>query len=247
MSVNTVPMTSLLPAPTGLNAHFFGQSVSGGSDFYYWVQALYPDGWSQLSGYVHLGSMPAAFNVLNFALMKWNDMPGAILYNVFRTTTTTAPTLAANLIAQVTKAAHTDKGDTAFNASLVAVPFGGLRFAQARYDFAIDGGGSTSVATNLTNSDTIPINAIMVAVVIQVGTALAGATNLKLGVSAGGSTTTIMASTAIGSVTGIIPGAPTFAVPVKMTAAGVVTFEPTVAVLTAGTIDIFVLYILPPD
>lgn len=237
-------MTKIDPAPTGLTAQFFGTSAS--STFYYWVQALMPNGeWSQLTRSNALTNVPASFDHLNLVLVKWNPVPLAVLYNVFRTTTTTQPGLAPTQVAQTTSSSYTDKGQSAFGTP-VCVPYAGLRFAQARYDFAIDGGGSTSVATNLTNSDTIPINAILVAAIINVGTALGGATNILLGVSSGGSSSTILASTAIGSVTGVVAGAPLWTAPVKMTAAGQITFETTGAALNAGTFDVLVAYYLPP-
>lgn len=241
-------MTQTHPAPTGLNARFFGQSVPvGGTSYSYWVQALGPDGiWSELSGVVTIANCPASFDHYQFAAIGWNPVPGAVLYNLFQATSTTQPGLAANLQYQGTAPNYTSRGQGAFNSALVAVPYAGLRFAQARYDFAIDGGLSTSASTSLANSDTIPLNAIIVAVVISVGTALAGPTDIEFGLS-GMAAGTLLGATAIGSVTGIIPGLGTFAAPVKVTTASVVTAKVTVAVATAGTIDFYILYIQSPD
>ena len=117
------------------------------------------------------------------------------------------------------------------------------RVARAKYDFAVDG-GLVSTITPVTNA-TIPDNAVIVGGTINSTTAAAGATaTIAVGTSAGSSTTSLLAATAVGSFTtdAVLNSAATFAAPVKMTASGSVTVTIATADLTAGVIEITVLY-----
>lgn len=118
-----------------------------------------------------------------------------------------------------------------------------LRTARAKYDFAIDG-GLVSTITPATNAS-LPINAVIVGAIINSTTAAAGATaTIAVGTSAGSSTTAILGATAVTSFTlnALLNGASTFAAPVKLTAVGSVTVTIATAALTAGVIEITLLY-----
>lgn len=122
----------------------------------------------------------------------------------------------------------------------------GLRVAHAKYDFAVDGGAQGTIAP--TNSDTIPDNAILVAVTINSPTAVTsdGSATVAIGTSAGSSTTSIKGATAKASYSAdaLLNGVPVFATPVKLTAAGTITFTIGTADLTAGVIEVWVLYVV---
>lgn len=119
--------------------------------------------------------------------------------------------------------------------------------ARATYSFAVSGGVQGTITP--TDSDTIPDNAIIVAVTINSTTAVtsAGAATVAIGTSAGSSTTALKGATAKTSYSAdaLLNGVPVFATPIKMTAAGTITFTIADADLTAGVIEVFVLYFLP--
>lgn len=123
---------------------------------------------------------------------------------------------------------------------------GGLRVAHAIYDFAADGGAVATIAPR--NSDTIPDNAIMVGGTINVTTAVlsGGSATVAIGTSAGSSATSIKAATAKASLSAdaVLNAVPVFATPVKMTAAGTITFTVAVSALTAGVIEVWIFYVL---
>ncbi len=239
------PMTVQTPSPTGVVATYFGAS-GGTTDYYYWIQAIYPSGRSLLAS-SNLVTAVASFSQSNLILVTWNAMAGAIGYNVYRTATSTSPTVGTNFMASVTSNSFTDNGALAISAGQVIVD--ALRTARARYSFAVDGGGAPGLIT-LAQSDVIPKLAIMVGGYIKVTTNFATATNVGVGTSAGSSATSLIASTAIatlntGTVTGVTPVVPTNATPVLMTADGTITITSTVAALTAGIMDIQVNYLMP--
>jgi hypothetical protein len=126
----------------------------------------------------------------------------------------------------------------------IATNFGRLRTARCVYDFAVDGGADALITP--TNGETIPINAVVLGAFINVITAVTsgGSATVSVGLSAGaGGAAALLAATAKASLgTGLTVGVPTPAVPVKMSAAGKITFTPAVAVLTAGKIEVVVLY-----
>lgn len=118
-----------------------------------------------------------------------------------------------------------------------------LRVARAKYDFAADG-GEVSTITPATNA-TIPNNAVIVGGTINSTTAAIGATaTISVGTSAGSSAASLLAATGVASFSldALLNSAATFAAPVKMTAAGSITITIATAALTAGVIEITVLY-----
>lgn len=237
------PMTVFNPAPTGLTAQYFG--AKGSTDRYYWVQAIYPSGKSLLVGAPKVTTGGLDNN--NRVSVEWNAMAGAIGYNVFYTTTSTPPTSGAGIfMGTVTYPTFVDNGIVAAAGLSNFVIIDGLCTARARYDFAIDGDPLAPGLITLANSDTIPKGAIMLGGYIYTPTNLAGATNVIVGISAGGSNASLHASATIATYNGlIVPVVPTWAVPVRTTAAGTITITSTVAALTAGVMDIQVVYMMP--
>ena len=126
------------------------------------------------------------------------------------------------------------------------VAYGTLRVAHCLYDFAVDGGAQGTIVP--TNSDTIPDNAILIGSTINSPTAVAsaGAATVAVGTSAGSSTTAIKGATgkASYSTDAVLNGVPVFATPVKMTAAGTITFTIGAADLTAGVVEVWVFYVV---
>jgi len=120
---------------------------------------------------------------------------------------------------------------------------GVLRVARAKYNFAVDG-GAISTITPAVNA-TIPNDAIIVGGTINSTTAAVGATaTIAVGTSLGSSTTSLLAATAVASFAAdsLLNSVATFAAPVKMTAAGQITVTIAVVALTAGVIEVTVLY-----
>jgi len=239
------PMTVGTPAPTGVIAEYFGPA-GGSTAYYYYIQAIYPSGRSLLTS-SNLVTTAAALTSSGFILVQWNAMAGAIGYNVFRTASTTLPTVGTIFLGSVTANAYTDTGTPALSTGQVIVD--GVRIARGYYDFAADGGGAPGLIT-LAQSDSIPLGAIMIGGVIKVKTAFVGATNVGVGTSAGSSSTALIVSTAIatlntGTVSGVTALVPTNTTPVLMTAAGTLTITSTVAPLSAGKMDILVEYLMP--
>jgi len=122
----------------------------------------------------------------------------------------------------------------------------GLRVAHCKYDFAVDGGVQGTIAP--ANSDSIPDNAIIVGATINSTTAVTslGSATVAIGTSAGSGTTSIKTATgkASYSLDAVLNGVPVFATPVKLTAAGTVTFTIGAADLTAGVIECWVFYVV---
>jgi hypothetical protein len=145
---------------------------------------------------------------------------------------------AGNIVATFSKEA-----DGTYNFNMAGA--NGLRCAHAKYDFAVHGGAQSTIAPL---SDTIPDNAILVGGTINSTTAVlsGGAATVAIGTSAGSSTTSIKTATgkASYSVDAVLNVVPVFATPVKMTAAGTITFTIGAADLTAGVIEAWVLYVV---
>lgn len=122
----------------------------------------------------------------------------------------------------------------------------GLRVAHAKYDFAVDG-GVTGLITPV-DADTIPDNAIMVGGTINSPTAVTsdGSATLAIGTAAGSAADAIKDATAKASYSAdaLLDVVPTFDVPVKMTAAGRITFTIGTADLTAGVVEVWVFYVV---
>lgn len=234
-------LTAETQAPTGLYARSY--NGAGGSNTYvYWVQAIYPWGKSVAAQSNTLTNVNSPTNPGGISV-EWNAMVGAIGYLVYRTTSVTPPTV-SGYMAAVSGNNFSDMGlITPATASLVVAD--GLRFAQARYDFALDTGAIALLT--LANSDTIPANAIVYGGVVNSTTALVGSGgSVSIGTTAGSSAASILAVTAITSLTldAVLKSTAT-ATPFKMTSAGTVTLTPSTTALTAGVIDIIVYYSMP--
>ena len=119
--------------------------------------------------------------------------------------------------------------------------------AYAKYSFAVDGGAVSTITP--VGTALIPDNAVLVGATINSTTAVTsgGSATVAIGTSAGSSTTSILGATGKASFTldALLNGVPVFATPVKMTAAGSVTFTIGTAALTAGVIEVFIYYVIP--
>jgi hypothetical protein len=153
-------MTSEFASPSGVVAAYFG-GTGGSTTRYYWIQAIYPTGKSNLQSSNALASTLAALDQNNRVLISWNQMFGAIGYNVYYTTSSTAPISGAILIGVTTYPTFADSGQSN-SANLQTAQFSpdGLRQYRARYDFSVDGGGAPGLIT-LAVSDIIPANFII--------------------------------------------------------------------------------------
>lgn len=123
-------------------------------------------------------------------------------------------------------------------------PAGGFQTAKAIYSFAADGGAQATIVPKRTAS--LPKNAVIVGGSINsTGAVLsAGSATLAVGTSAGSSTTSILAATAKASLSAnaLINAVPVWATPVKLSAAGNITVTIGTADLTAGVVEITLLY-----
>jgi hypothetical protein len=119
-----------------------------------------------------------------------------------------------------------------------------LRTAKAIYRFSVDGGAIATITPN--SGATLPNDAVIVGAHINTTTttASAGAATISVGTSAGSSAVSLLAATAFTSFTAdtILAGIPTMAVPLKLTAAGNLTVTIGTATLTAGVVEVTVLY-----
>ncbi len=124
----------------------------------------------------------------------------------------------------------------------------GVYAAHAVWSFATDGGAISTITPAI--NQVIPINAIVYGAIVNSTTALVGASGtIAVGTSAGSSTTSIKAATAVASYTtnAVLAGAPIFTAgsAFKMTAAGSITITIATTPMSAGVLDITVLYIIP--
>lgn len=124
---------------------------------------------------------------------------------------------------------------------------GMLQYAQAKYSFAVDGGAVSTIT--LAGNATLPANAIILGGTINVTTQLTsgGAATVAIGTSAGSSTTSILGATAVASfTTGQLAMKPVFTAATyqKLSAAGQVTVTIATAALTAGVMDIILVYVV---
>ena len=119
-----------------------------------------------------------------------------------------------------------------------------LRVAKAIYSFAVDGGAVSTITP--VGTVALPDNSVIIGATINSTTAVtsAGAATVAVGTSAGSSTTSILGATAKASLSAdaVINGVPVLATPVKLTAAGNVTFTVGTAALTAGVIEATLYY-----
>ena len=119
----------------------------------------------------------------------------------------------------------------------------GVRVAHALYDFTVDGGASCTPA----NSDTIPKDAVVFGGVINSTVALAaeGAATLAIGTASGSAGNSILTATgkaALGLDAVLVPSCA--AAPFKVTAAGKLSVTVATGPVTAGQVEIWVLYFL---
>lgn len=233
------------PAPTGVTAKFFGTS-GGATTRYYWVQAIYTGGLSALQGAPVVTAL-AALDNNNRVQVEWSAMAGAIGYNVFYTTSATAPTTGLILLGTTTYPAFTDNGQSNSPMQATVVVGGnGLLTARAHFSFATDGGAVGLITLAL--SDTIPLGAIMQGGYAFVNVALTseGAATIAIGTSAGSAANALKAAAAVAgySLAAVLPLVPTFAIPVRMTAAGTITITVATAALLTGEMDVTVFYSL---
>ena len=156
-------------------------------------------------------------------------------------------TVGANLlIGSAEKAQLT--GDGTVRVKLFGVPgfsgqVNGVKVAHALYDFTVDGGTSCTPA----NSDTIPANAVVFggAVNSTVAVTAAGAATVAIGTAAGSAGNSILTATGKASLSLDAVVAPTCAAtPFKMSAAGKISVTIATGPLTAGQIEVWVLYAL---
>lgn len=119
-----------------------------------------------------------------------------------------------------------------------------LKVAHAIFDFSVDG-GVTGLITPVSTA-AIPANAILVGGSVNVVAAVTslGSATLAVGTSAGSSASALLAATAKASLTlaAMLNAVPVFATPVKMSAAGNITVTVGTADLTAGKVEIFIVY-----
>jgi hypothetical protein len=156
-------------------------------------------------------------------------------------------TVGANLlIGSAEKAQLT--GDATVRVKLFGVPgfsgqVNGVKVAHALYDFTVDGGASCTPV----NSDTIPANAVVFggAVNSTVAVTAAGAATVAIGTAAGSSGNSILTATGKASLSLDAVVAPTCtATPFKVSAAGKISVTIATGPLTAGQIEVWVLYAL---
>lgn len=117
----------------------------------------------------------------------------------------------------------------------------GLKVAHALYDFAVDGGSTCTPAI----SDTIPDNAVVFGGVVNSSTAVtaSGSATVAIGTAAGSASNSILTATGKASLGADAVVAPTcVATPFKMTAAGKINVTIATGPLTAGVIEVWVLY-----
>lgn len=124
---------------------------------------------------------------------------------------------------------------------------GALGVAKMHYDFAVDGGAQGEIIP--VGSPTLPSKAIILGGVINVTTALlaaGGAANISVGTHAGSSATSLKGATAKAtySLNAFLATVPVFtaATMFKMSAAGQMSITVDTNDLTAGVMDVIVVY-----
>ena len=156
-------------------------------------------------------------------------------------------TVGSNLLIGNAEAAQLT-GDATVDVVLFGVPgfsgqVNGVRVAHALYDFTVDGGASCTPA----NSDTIPANAVVFGGVVNstVAAAASGSATVAIGTAAGSAGNSILTATGKASLSLDAVVVPTCtATPFKMSAAGKINITVATGPLTAGQIEVWVLYAL---
>ena len=126
---------------------------------------------------------------------------------------------------------------------------GNFGVAWAQYSFASDGGAVSTITPAAARNTTIPANAVVVSGVVNVTTAVtsSGTTGVSIGLAGtGGGVATLLASTVKGSLGAgvVLPTVTTFAAAKKVTGSGGITFTVITTALTAGVIEVWVLYLV---
>ena len=117
----------------------------------------------------------------------------------------------------------------------------GVKVAHALYDYAVDGGATCTP----TISDTIPDNAVVFGGGVNSTTAVtaSGSATVAIGTAAGSAANSILTATGKASLGVDAVVVPTCqATPFKMTAAGKIQITVATGPLTAGVIEVWVLY-----
>jgi predicted RecA/RadA family phage recombinase len=117
----------------------------------------------------------------------------------------------------------------------------GVKVAHALYDYSVDGGATCTPA----NSDTIPDNAVVLGGVVNSTAAVtaSGSATVSIGTAAGSGAASILTATGKASLSLDAVVVPTcVATPFKMTAAGKINVTIATGPLTAGVIEVWVLY-----
>jgi hypothetical protein len=156
-------------------------------------------------------------------------------------------TVGSNLLIGNAEAAQLT-GDATVDVVLFGVPgfsgqVNGVRVAHALYDYSVDGGATCTPA----NSDTIPDNAVVFGGVVNSTAAVtaSGSATVAIGTAAGSASNSILTATGKASLGLEAVVAPTCAAtPFKMTAAGKINVTIATGPLTAGQIEVWVLYAL---
>ncbi len=154
-------------------------------------------------------------------------------------------TVGANLLIGMAEQAQLT-GDATVRVKLFGVPgfsgqVNGLRVAHALYDYTVDQGATCTPA----NSDTIPANAVVHGGVVNVTVAAtaAGAATVAIGTAAGSAANSILTATAIASLTlDAVLKTSCAATPFKMSVAGKINLTIATGPLTAGQIEVWVIY-----
>lgn len=203
----------------------------------------------------------ATLTASNSNLITWQPVPGALIYDVYRTAVGTGPTT-TGLIGTTQGRTFTDTGLAGDSTTAPSTNNTGqlspltpssntgivpIQVAHAKYDFAVDGGGAPGLITPAANA-TIPANSIIYSQIINWTTPGVGVSNTtSIGTTGtGGGAAILLAATAVGSLTGIVQG---LIVPQtasgfkKLTTAGTITLTTATAALTAGVCDIWVYYV----
>ena len=238
-----------LPPVTGVTARYQGiGNANNTTNYYYWVQALYVEGYAQLSASANTGAYAAAgLSTDNLVAVKWNPAPGAIGYLVYRSTSSTTPADGATAI--FIASSETGFSDNGTYPTFVNVPrYDSIYMWRALYNAAVDSKAQGAVIPVL--SDTIPKNAIVFGGVLNCPTAVtsSGSATVSVGTSAGSGAATILAATGKASLTanvviellGTNSQAATQKPPFKMSAAGQINITIGTADLLAGVIEIMV-------
>lgn len=150
------------PTVQGVNAQYRGQA-GGSTARYYWVQPIYPYGRGAISNYSTVTTI-ATLSAQDFVQVSWNSAPGAIGYDVLRTTSSTTPTGACNcaVIQRTTANTARDQGASLQNytvATTNTLPSGsispttvtptGLNFTATARTATADGTGTGTIAAGV--------------------------------------------------------------------------------------------------